>query len=392
MIGFKDYITEINIRSIITNVISKLRSLFKGLKFGEKRKVVINTDKYMTEAFDIKSRLGYYSEYVTAYNLANIIKQNKGILKNDSNPDILKKLMNDKLSELKKLKSQLGPKDQKLLDSEIPRMETAGQKLSQAIFEDLRTQGEDYAACEFDIQLTGDLGKGITKADIIVTVRKLSKPEILDKISASLKAYKSKNINLSNTTFVSFFKNLFYENLTTKTTDDFIEKFINDYGNRSQVIELVRLQNIIGNLIDSGKDKDKARQIAKTTHGQVIELMVKIFNDAYKKNKEMVNQKMLHMVGLDDEDDFYAAIGATGKQKIVSLRKSKEMQKLIQDLKSGFILKFSRNKQTTNADMYFINPHNQEIITKGNITFADTGGKKPQGKTNMFFSLGQFAK
>ena len=392
MIGFKDYITEINIRSIITNVISKLRSLFKGLKFGEKRKVVINTDKYMTEAFDIKSRLGYYSEYVTAYNLANIIKQNKGILKNDSNPNILKKLMNDKLSELKKLKSQLGPKDQKLLDSEIPRMETAGQKLSQAIFEDLRTQGEDYAACEFDIQLTGDLGKGITKADIIVTVRKLSKPEILDKISASLKAYKSKNINLSNTTFVSFFKNLFYENLTTKTTDDFIEKFINDYGNRSQVIELVRLQNIIGNLIDSGKDKDKARQIAKTTHGQVIELMVKIFNDAYKKNKEMVNQKMLHMVGLDDEDDFYAAIGATGKQKIVSLRKSKEMQKLIQDLKSGFILKFSRNKQTTNADMYFINPHNQEIITKGNITFADTGGKKPQGKTNMFFSLGQFAK
>jgi hypothetical protein len=39
----------------------------------------------------------------------------------------------------------------------------------------------------------------------------------------------------------------------------------------------------------------------------------------------------------------------------------------------------------------FIAP-NGELITKLNVTFADTGGKSPQGKTNAFMNFSAYLK
>ena len=50
-----------------------------------------------------------------------------------------------------------------------------------------------------------------------------------------------------------------------------------------------------------------------------------------------------------------------------------------------------RNGKTNNANIYFKSIDGTKIINQANITFADTGGKKPQGKTNAFVNIGKFA-
>ena len=44
-----------------------------------------------------------------------------------------------------------------------------------------------------------------------------------------------------------------------------------------------------------------------------------------------------------------------------------------------------------NMFVSFIAP-NGELITKLNVTFADTGGKSPQGKTNAFMNFSAYLK
>jgi hypothetical protein len=97
------------------------------------------------------------------------------------------------------------------------------------------------------------------------------------------------------------------------------------------------------------------------------------------------------MLGFDGEDDFYAAIGEAGKQKVLSSRKSKELQNMLKELTKGFNLIIERNRNTNNANMIFKSPNNQVIVNL-TITFADTGGKSPQGKTNMFMNYGKMVK
>lgn len=382
MKSYNQLITEINLRGFITTVLSKIKSLFSGLKFGQKKTITLNT-KPLGEEIDLKSRLGYYSEYTTAYHLAIKIQQAGGNLTTDrSNPTHLKQQMDAKKSDLVKVKA---PAD------EIKRMETAGQVMANQIFDDIVLHGEDFPALQFDIHLTGDSEKGISKSDLVLTVGKMTKMEVVDRINASLKAYKSGSINLSNSTFVSFIKTLFYDNVDTKNTEEFMEKFAKDYGSSEDLRKLYNLQNIIKTKMQAGASKEDARKHAKTTHGAVIELIVKIFNTHYKKHKDEINQRMLKMLGFDGEDDFYAAIGDAGKQKVVSSRKSKEMQKMLADLHKGFTLTVERNGQTNNANILFKSLDGTVIINQANITFADTGGPNPQGKTNAFVNIGRYS-
>jgi hypothetical protein len=79
MINFKQFISEekiLNEYSILgglKSILSKIKSALASLKFGSKTKIVIKTPK-LNEEIDLKSRLGYYSEYVTAYALSKLIK------------------------------------------------------------------------------------------------------------------------------------------------------------------------------------------------------------------------------------------------------------------------------------------------------------------------------
>jgi hypothetical protein len=58
---------------------------------------------------------------------------------------------------------------------EIKRMETAGIVMSKSIFNDIILSGYDYNALQFDVELTGDSAKGISKSDLILTVGKMDK-------------------------------------------------------------------------------------------------------------------------------------------------------------------------------------------------------------------------
>ena len=68
-----------------------------------KPKKPLETAQVESQKIDIKSRLGYYSEFVTAYELAVIIDKNKGKLSSRSKINVLKKAMNERKKELTRL-------------------------------------------------------------------------------------------------------------------------------------------------------------------------------------------------------------------------------------------------------------------------------------------------
>ena len=334
------------------------------------------------EKVDLKSRLGYFSEYATGAALAKIIGDNGGRLTPHSTEASMMKGYIQKKQEVEALGAE---------KSEVDRMASAGSAMASQIWNDMVVHGEDFKLLTFDIQLTGDSEKGVSKADLVLNITKDNEKVVVDKICASLKAYKSSAINLSNSTFISLIKTLFYDadaNLPSRS-EEFIIRFTKDYGSKADMNKLYGHQNIIGTLLKTGVTKDDARKEAKLTHGEVIALIAKIFHTYYPAHKKEINERMLKMLGFDGEDDFYAAIGEAGKQKVVSSRKSKELQAMLKKLSQDFTLEVSRNGTTNNANILFKAP-NGDIITKANITFADTGGASPQGKTNAFVNFKDF--
>lgn len=377
--GLIDFIknTYSAIRNALINGIQKL-------KFGQKVKIKINVPTLAEENdIDLKSRLGYLSEYSTAMELSKVLEANNCRLTKRSKFAETAKAYNMKKAELVKLNAPA---------SEIARQESAGKVMGQQIFKDIIVT-DDLPLLTFDIELTGDTGKGVTKADLVLTITKDSQKTIVDRIMASLKAYKSSQINLANNSYISLIKNLFYDDpsMLPSKAPEFIDKFVKDFGSENHMRELYRLQNIIGTEMKAGADKAAARKTAKASHGDVIALISKIFKDHYPKHKKEINERMLKILGFDGEDDFYAAVGEAGKQKVISSRSSTELKNMIQKLMSGFNLTVERNGNTNNANILF-KGIDGSIIIKANMTFADTGGKSAQGKTNAFVNFSQFLK
>ena len=162
------------------------------------KKIPASVQQHDSIKVDIKSRLGYYAEYVTAYELSKLIEAAGGKLSDRSNSNKLKSAMNTRHTELLASKAPT---------SEISRQDSGGKAISGQIFSDLKLRG-DIKALLFDIELTGDSAKGVGKADVVLTVTLPSKKQLIDKISASIKTYKTPNINLANSTFTSLLKAL----------------------------------------------------------------------------------------------------------------------------------------------------------------------------------------
>jgi hypothetical protein len=384
MLTFKNHQTlnEISLLGLYQSIVGKVKTAFASLGFGNK--VSIKIPMPVQEKVDLKSRLGYFSEYATGAALAKIIQDHGGRLTPHSTEASMMKSYVQKKHEVESLGAE---------KSEVDRMASAGSAMASQIWNDIVMNGTDLPFLTFDIQLTGDSEKGVSKADLVLNITKDNEKVVVDKICASLKAYKSSAINLSNSTFISLIKTLFYDadaNLPSRS-EEFIIRFTKDYGSKADMNKLYGHQNIIGTLLKTGVTKDDARKEAKLTHGEVIELIAKIFRTYYPAHKKEINERMLKMLGFDGEDDFYAAIGEAGKQKVVSSRKSKELQAMLKKLSQDFTLTVARNGTTNNANILF-NAPNGDIITKANITFADTGGASPQGKTNAFVNFKDFMR
>jgi len=398
MFTFKEHFNFIaKIKNLFSFVLEKIKDLLE-LSFGQKKSIKIDVSKMsnqilsenMDENMDLKSHVGYYAEYTTAYNLSLLIQKNGGNLTTTrSQPSNLKKRLEQKKKTI--LNLDVKPTEKKKIPSELERMDSAGALLSKVIFQDVILKGNDYTALQFDIELTGDSEKGSSKADLILTVGKMDKKEVVDRISASIKAYETSRINLDNATFISLFKKLFYDDPKAlgNKIENFIVGFINDYGSEKEIRKLYALQNTIKTKMKSGLSKEDARLYSKTVQGEVIEVMVNIFNQHYLKHKKEVNKRILKMLGFNGADDFYAAIGKTNKQKYISSRQSEEMKQMLEDLNQGFNIVFERNGKTKNANMFFYSPNGKKLITKSNLTLTDTG---TDGKTNAFVDVSDFVK
>ena len=388
--SFKEHTTqieELNIRGLIQRGLKKVKSIFKKvfskIQFGQRIRIPVTLPKIMSEGVDAKSRLGYFSEIVTAVELAKNIENSPASLGMRTKLGALEKQQKDNEAELKR---ELNAKDAK----DIKRQLAAGKAMADAIFADVQT-ALDYKFLEFEIELTGDSGKGTTKADLVITVTKKNEKQVVDEIHASLKSYKTSNINLANSTYISFLKTLFYDTgKAERSTPDFIEQFAKDFGSRSQIQQLTDLQNIIPNYMKQGKSKEEARAVAKASHRSVIQLIVEIFDTYYMSHKKKINDRMLFLLGLDGSDDFYAAIGKDEKkQTVISSRTSAKMKELINNVKGDFLLTVKHNEGTNNANIIFLSPDGSPFFS-GNLTFTDTGGKSAQGKSNAFFNFKGF--
>jgi hypothetical protein len=359
-----------------------------------------------TQKIDIKSRLGYYSEFVTAYELAVIIDKNGGQLTSRSKINKLKSDMNARKSELMKYI----PKNKQ---DELKRQESAGKVIAKQMFEDLilnGKEGNDYHTLEFDINLSGDSAKGVAKADIVLTVKRPSKKKIVDQIAASLKAYKSPNINLANSTFTSLLQKLSgdkdYENKALSKFESIIfSGMVDEYMKIKKIKDRKMAEETVGSgaefLKKEGtqlfnKLKLAGRKASKESHKSVAKLIIKEFEDIYSKNKKNVNKNMLSLIGMDGEDDFYAAIGTAGKQKVLSSRQSKEMKTFLDSVKENKMnIKMLPSNSGNAIDVSIL--LEKEEIAKSSISFTDTGvgsggmtKSKGAGKTNFWFNVKTF--
>lgn len=358
------------------------------------------------QKIDIKSRLGYYSEFVTAYELAVIIDKNGGKLTSRSKIQKLKTDMNTRKNELLKL-VPVSKRD------ELKRQESAGKVIAQQMFEDLilnGREGNDYHTLEFDIELTGDSAKGTAKADIVLTVKRPSKKQIVDQIAASLKAYKSPNINLANSTFTSLLQKLSgdkeYENKALSKFESIIfSAMVDEYMKLKKVKDRKLAEETVGSGAEFiktqgstmfNKLKEAGRKASKDSHKSVAKLIIKEFNDIYKADKKQVNKNLLSLIGMDGEDDFYAAVGTTGKQKVLSSRQSNEMKTFLESVKENKMNIVMEPSKSGNAIDVSVLLEKQEIA-KSSISFTDTGigsggmtKSKGAGKTNFWFNVKKF--
>lgn len=365
-----------------------------------------DSDQIENQKIDIKSRLGYFSEFVTAYELAVIIKKSGGQLTNRSKINKLKADMNTRKAELLKLV----PANKR---SEILRQESAGKAIANQMFNDLilnGSEGNDYHTLEFDINLTGDSAKGVAKADIVLTVKRPSKKKIIDQIAASLKAYKSPNINLANSTFTSLLQKLSgdedYENKALSKFEGIIfSAMVDEYMKLKKVKDRKTAEETVGSgaqfLKTEGvsmfsKLKEAGRRASKTSHKEVAKLIIKEFENIYQKNKKQVNKNLLSLIGMDGEDDFYAAIGEPGKQKVLSSRQSNEMKMFLESVKENKMnIKMEPSNSGNAVDVSVMLADKQ--IAKSSISFTDTGigsggmtKSKGAGKTNFWFNVKAF--
>ena len=357
-----------------------------------------------SDKIDAKSRLGYFSEFVVAYELASLIDNEGGKLTERSKLNKLKSNMLLRKAELITLKINV---------EELKRQETGGKVIAKQMFEDLilnGKEGNDYHTLEFDIQLTGDSAKGVDKADVVITVKRPSKNTIVDKIAASLKTYKQPNINLSNKTFTGLLKDLTgdpeYENKSLQKFENIIfTSMVQEFMKIKKIKDVKLAESIVGSgetflkkygVTLFNKLKEAGRAASKASHKQVSKLIVSEFNKVYEKNKKKMNENLLHLIGLDGSDDFYAAIGTAGKQKVLSSRQSKEMKEFLDSVKTNKLnIKMQPSSSGNAIEVNII--LEKEVIAKSTISFTDTGigstgmtKSKGAGKTNFWFNVKAF--
>lgn len=306
-------------------------------------------DKSAREVFNLTSMIGYINEYAVAWKLAYGLEHN-GVNVNTNVQDGLKTHYDNYKSYMLDNILKFKEGEAKVL-SEIQRAEDGSEIMAKKMWDEI-TNAYDLKLIDVTINLTGKEAAGMGKEDIVVIIKKKDTEEVKDMIKASLKLYKtSSGVNVYNSTFASYLISVITDKSDAGTGKKAVKEFLTAYPEFTdevyEVLEITDEWTKIKTKLKKEKDpgyREKANEFITQNRGyqKMRDLMFKrIFAYFYATDKEKINERVLHRLGLDGADDVYLLVG-TERQKMtaVSSRTSEEFKKLYDELKRGFTLRY----------------------------------------------------
>jgi len=368
-----------SVKKGLNRFITFMKNAISKLGFGSQKKFSISSlvgthiSEKILDNYDLTSRIGYYHEHCVAYDMARILRETGFNVLNQP-PSLLNKRQSEK-DKIDKNRLKFKLAQRKNIDKELKRAEVGAELVAQKIIDDVK-KIDDILLMEFEIIHTGVSAMGVAKEDVELVVRKKDTQEVIDDVKASLKAYKKPSINLSNKTFASFMNGVLFPK-TDLRGKAYLSTFM---ANNPQYETLVQQMSFYSDEWKKNK-KEKGRPYANKVMNnqkgfQVIRngLLLNIFDEAYKKDKRGINERIITNLGLDGADDVYMAIGTEVKDmKIVSSRSSKAFQKLYDSVKKEFTIRFiiPEDENIAACKMELIDNDTQEVLLKTTFSFKE---------------------
>lgn len=436
-------LTETSIQNIIATikkttlkVVNVLISKLSHLKFGQTAEVkIINSKPHkITEAnTGSQAKSGYMAEYATCHELTKLI-HSQGLLVSYKQGDGKHEVGSDAVKLSEQFKNEYaenilaGVKNPEAAQNDIDLQIRAGEAMAKAMFDDAILPGEDLNICTFEVIHTGESMKFETKADAILRVAKLESKEVVDTLKASLKSYKGWSVNLSNTTIISIFDNLGIKipeadskylkhgQQIRQTLFGIYKGAVNDYNGKNYKtvksaakkastkaygteiwtpdMEMLYSEASLRDGLGVAKPTP---QITKSALGSAWKAIApkylsrysKVLQTGYNKNKTAVNLKLLEMLGIDGNDDFYLAVHNKGKDEfdVLTSRKSRAYADLLVKFNTGLNVKFSYPPESTaTLRVDFLAPDG-EVLRSTNISIG-VSGSTGLAKNNWWFPFG----
>ena len=340
---------------------TSIARMFPKVDFGQQAEFklgdYLNAPKSLNEApknadrevFDLTSMIGYINEYAVAWKLAYGLEHNGVNVKTNAQNglkahyDDYKSYMLDNILKFKE--------GERAVLAELQRAEDGSEIMAKKMWDEI-VDTKDLKLIDVTINITGKEAAGKGKEDIVVIIKKKDTEEVEDMIKASLKLYKTPSgVNVFNSTFASYLYSVVTDKTDAGTAKKAFKEFLTAYpefkDEIDEVLETTREWSKIKTRLAKEKDplyRKKANEFITQNRGyqKMRDLMFKrIFNYFYATDKEKINERVLHRLGLDGADDVYLLVG-TQRQKMtaVSSRTSEEFKKLYENLKRGFTLRY----------------------------------------------------
>ena len=103
-------------------------------------------------------------------------------------------------------------------------------------------------------------------------------------------------------------------------------------------------------------------------------ILLSIFEEAYKKDKSGINERIIKTLGLDGADDVYMAIGTDlNNMKVVSSRSSTAFKKLYDAVKRDFTVKFviPEDENIVACKMHLIDNETSDTLLTTTFSFKE---------------------
>lgn len=338
-------------------------------------------DKSTREVFNLTSMIGYINEYAVAWKLAYGLEYNGVNVKTNvqdglkSHYDAYKSYMLDNILKFKEGEA-------KVL-SEIQRAEDGSEIMAKKMWDEI-VDAYDLKLVDVTINLTGKEAAGMGKEDIVVIIKKKDTEEVEDMIKASLKLYKTPSgVNVYNSTFASYLISVVTDKSDAGTGKKAVKEFLSSYpefaDEVNEVLEITDEWTKIKTKLKNEKNpeyREKANEFITQNRGyqKMRDLLFKrIFAYFYATDKEKINERVLHRLGLDGADDVYLLVG-TERQKMtaVSSRTSEEFKRLYENLKKGFNLRYEIPADPEIVACYLIiDSEEGEQLAKFTVSFKE---------------------